>query len=324
MGYKFCCKIKVLIIKNGVSSGKFSITTRIMHIAIYGRAIEYTCKSKISQVFDYFRIHGVRLIYFEPFYLFLKNRLQIDPPGTATFSRHTGLPDDCDLLLSLGGDGTFLESLVFIKDREIPVAGINFGRLGFLAGLGSEPYEDCLDQLLQGTYRIEERTLIEVSSSALPDTFFPYALNDCTLQRKGPEMISVTVSMRQGALPACWADGLIVATPTGSTAYSLSVGGPIVFPDSGVWVVAPIAPHNLNMRPIVIPEQEELRIVMQGRRDRAVLTLDNRSALIPSGSEFCIRKAPFVLRYVSLRNQHFISTLHEKLLWGFDKRNVIK
>ena len=292
-----------------------------MHIAIYGRSIETSCKSKLLNVINYFRLHGVQLVYFEPFYSFLKNQLQFDPPGTTTFSLQTGLPAHCDLLLNLGGDGIFLESLVLIRDREIPVAGINFGRLGFLASFGYESFDDCLEQLLQGKYRVEERALIQVCSSAFPDSFFPYALNECALQRKGPEMISVTVSTHQGALPAYWGDGLIVATPTGSTAYALSVGGPIVFPDSGVLLVAPIAPHNLNVRPIIIPDGEELRIVMQGRSDNTILTLDNRSVLIPLGTELCVRKASFVLKYVSLQKEHFISTLHEKLLWGFDKRN---
>jgi len=293
-----------------------------MHIAVYGRSLEITWKSKLFQVLNFFRLHEVRLIYFKPFYWFLKEKLQIDTPGTATFDLQTGLPADCDLLLNLGGDGTFLESLVFIKDREIPVAGINFGRLGFLAGLGSEPYDDCLEQLLQEHYRIEKRALIQVCSSVLPDSIFSYALNECAIQRKGPEMISVTVSMLQGSLPAYWGDGLIVATPTGSTAYALSVGGPIVFPNADVLVVAPIAPHNLNVRPIIIPDGEELRIVVEGRSEGAILSLDNRSVLIPVGAELCIRKAPFVLRYISLQKQHFISTLHEKLLWGFDKRNA--
>jgi NAD+ kinase len=134
-------------------------------------------------------------------------------------------------------------------------------------------------------------------------------------------MISITVRLQTGTLPPYWADGLIVATPTGSTAYSLSVGGPIVFPRADVLMVAPIAPHNLNMRPIVIPDSEELSVYAQGRADEVLLTLDSRSVSIPCGAEVKIRKAPFSLHYVSLQGQHFISVLHEKLLWGFDKRN---
>jgi len=293
-----------------------------MHIAVYGRFIEAAWKPKVFHVLEYFHTHGVKLVYFEPFYLFLKKQMHVDPPGTDTFTLQTGVPAECELLLNLGGDGTFLESLVFIKDREIPVAGVNFGRLGFLAEIGPEPQDACLDQLINGAYRVEERVLLQVNSPCLPESVFPYALNDCILQRRGSGMISVMVSMLQGALPAYWADGLMVATPTGSTAYALSVGGPIIFPNADVLVVAPIAPHNLNVRPIVIPSHEELTIVVQSRTERAILTLDNRSVSIPSGAEFRVRKAPFVLRYVSLQEQHFISTLHEKLLWGFDKRNT--
>ncbi|MDR2584676.1 MAG: NAD(+)/NADH kinase [Prevotellaceae bacterium] len=292
-----------------------------MHIAIYGRTIESKWKSKLCHVLDWLVANGAKLTYFDPFYLFLQKHLDGKLPPAPTFDIFTGLPDQCTLLLNLGGDGTFLESLVFIKDKKIPVAGINFGRLGFLAGGGSDPFEYCLEQLVQGSYQIEERTLLEVSSSTLPASFFPFALNDCAIQRKGSCMISVEVRLQAGQLPAYWADGLIVATPTGSTAYSLSVGGPIVLPNSQALIVAPIAPHNLNVRPMVIPDSEELTIVVRSRTEKAILTLDNRSITIPSGSEIKVRKAPFVLSYVSFIGEHFISILHEKLLWGFDKRN---
>jgi NAD+ kinase len=226
------------------------------------------------------------------------------------------------MLLNLGGDGTFLESLVFSKERSIPVAGINFGRLGFFFFFVSESNDSCLERLISGDYSVEKRTVIEVSSPVLPESFFPYALNECALHRETQGVISIRVHLQTGALPAYWADGLIVATPTGSTAYSLSVGGPIVFPGANVLTVAPIAPHNLNMRPLVISDGEELSVCAQGRADRVLLTLDNRTVSIPCGSEVTIRKAPFALHYVSLHTNHFITALHEKLLWGFDKRNI--
>ena len=294
-----------------------------MQIAVFGKSIEEQWKQKLLQVLDFLESNGVTLIFFEPFYLFLKEQWHCTLRPPATYTRQTGLPESCSLLLIMGGDGTFLESLTFIKERTIPVAGINFGRLGFLAGVGSDPYQSCLKRLIEGDYCIEERSVIEVSSPCFPASFFPYALNECALQRKGPGMISILVRLSSGALPAYWADGLIVATPTGSTAYALSVGGPIVFPNANVLVVAPIAPHNLNIRPIVVPDGEALSVNAQGRAEEVILTLDNRSVSIPCGSEVKIRKAPFVLRYISPQRQHFISALHEKLLWGFDKRNII-
>jgi len=290
-------------------------------IAIYGKSVEEHWKQGLYQVLDYLTSCDVSLFWYEPFYHFLFTQFDALLSCSATFTRQTGLPEGCDLLLNLGGDGTFIESLTFVKERNIPVAGINFGRLGFLAGMETESYDTCLQRLISGDYCIEKRSVIEVSSSLLPDSFFSYALNECALQRKSPGMISITVHLQTGALPPFWADGLIVATPTGSTAYALSVGGPIVFPCANVLTVAPIAPHNLNMRPIVIPDSEELTVYAQGRAEEVLLTLDNRAVSIPCNRMIKIRKASFSLHYVSLQRQHFISALHEKLLWGFDKRN---
>ena len=293
-----------------------------MQIAVFGRTVDDSWIEGLSQVLEYLESRGIILVWFEPFYRFLKEKKNLPLHSSATYTLQTGIPKECSLLLNLGGDGVFLASLILIKERSIPVVGINFGRLGFLAGVGAESYDQCLNRLIHGDYNIEERTVLEASSPLLPKSFFPYALNECALQRKRPGMMSIAVQMQTGALPVFWADGLIVATPTGSTAYALSVGGPIVFPCADVLVVAPIAPHNLNVRPIVIPDSEVLSISAQGRAEEVILTLDNRPVSIPCGSEVIIRKAPFVLKYISLHGQHYISALHEKLLWGFDKRNT--
>jgi len=294
-----------------------------MKIAIFGRSIDDQWRLGLSQVLHYLAFSNVSLVWYEPFYHFLSTQYHNLLSCSATYTRQTGLPEGCDLLLNLGGDGTFLESLTFVKERDIPVAGINFGRLGFLAGMETESYDTCLQRLITGDFCIEKRSVIEVSSALLPNSFFSYALNECALQRKSPGMISITVHLQTGALPPFWADGLIVATPTGSTAYALSVGGPIVFPCANVLTVAPIAPHNLNMRPIVIPDNEELSVYAHGRAEEVLLTLDNRAVTIPCNTKIRIRKASFSLHYVSLQRQHFISALHEKLLWGFDKRNSL-
>ena len=294
-----------------------------MQIAVFGRFIEEQWIPKLSVILNFFESRGVTLVWFEPFYRFLREYVPSPVVSSFIFTTQTGVPDGCSLLLNLGGDGTFLESLVFIKERAIPVVGINFGRLGFLAGVGTESFSNYLERLITGDYNIEKRALIEISSPLLPESCFPYALNECALQRKSPGMISITVHLQTGALPPFWADGLIVATPTGSTAYALSVGGPIVFPCANVLTVAPIAPHNLNMRPIVIPDSEVLTVYAQGRADEVLLTMDNRAVSIPCNKKIIIKKASFSLNYISLQRQHFISALHEKLLWGFDKRNSL-
>ena len=237
------------------------------------------------------------------------------------FQSWEDLPADTGLFLSLGGDGTFLQSLTFVRDRGIPVAGINFGRLGFLATARADECARWADDLLAGRYRVEERSLLHVSSEAVPADFYPYALNEVSFQRRGAGMLSIHVTLDGRELPPYWADGLVIATPTGSTAYSLSVGGPLVMPDSEVMVIAPIAPHNLNVRPLVVPMRSVLELSVFSREESALLTLDNRFLPIASGTTVRLARAPFGLQYASLSDDSFIGALRTKLVWGADKRN---
>jgi len=231
------------------------------------------------------------------------------------------LPEDTGLFLSLGGDGTFLQSLTFIRDRGIPVAGINFGRLGFLTTARADEGDHWIDELMTGNYSVEERSLLQVTCDGLPDQFYPYALNEVSLQRRGASMLQVHVRIDGRALPTYWADGLVVATPTGSTAYNLSVGGPVVMPSSEVIVIAPIAPHNLNVRPLVVPIDAAVELTFHSRERGALLTLDNRSCELPSGTTVSLARGRYGLRYVSLSDNNFIGALRTKLLWGEDRRN---
>lgn len=231
-------------------------------------------------------------------------------------------PKDARLLLTLGGDGTFLKSLSLVRDSGVPIAGINFGRLGFLtAAKAGEGENGWIDRLVEGDYTVEERQLLKVESDALPDGFYPYAGNECSIQRQGASMLAIDVRLDGRPIPTYWADGIVTATPTGSTAYSLSVGGPIVMPGSEVFILAPIAPHNLNMRPIVIPQDSAIDMVFTAREGNAVLTVDNRSVVLPSGSNIRILKGDYGFRYVSLSDNTFINALRTKLLWGEDRRN---
>ncbi|MDQ3071683.1 MAG: NAD kinase [Bacteroidota bacterium] len=228
-----------------------------------------------------------------------------------------------DCLVSLGGDGTLLDTLRFVKATSIPVLGINMGRLGFLAQSPKESAVEVLGQLLQGQYRIEKRTLLELKSN---DNIFPsyqYALNDFTVHKRDTaSMISIETYMNGEFFNTYWADGLIVATPTGSTAYSLSCGGPVIFPDSSTFAVTPVAPHNLTIRPIIVSDNTVISFKVEGRGATHLISLDSRYEAIAYTREIAVQKAPFFFNLVKLNGQNFINTLREKLKWGLDNRNL--
>lgn len=238
------------------------------------------------------------------------------------FTSWDNLPSDTDVFVSIGGDGTCLESLTFVRDRQIPVVGINFGRLGFLtaASVGDESME-WVDDLLAGRFSVERRDLLKLEMDSVPADVYPYAFNEISVQRRGASMLSIDVKVDGLALPTYWADGLVVATPTGSTAYNLSVGGPIVSPSSKVLILSPIASHNLNVRPLVFPAETQFEMVFRTRSEDAVITLDNRSFQVASGVSFRVRKAEYGFNYVSFSGNSFIDALRTKLLWGEDRRN---
>ena len=225
---------------------------------------------------------------------------------------------DTDMLMSIGGDGTFLTASLMVAQLAIPVVGVNLGRVGFLSE--NRP-EDVADALLSEEYAIEERALLKsvLKGSELKES---YSLNEVTVHRSGAAMLAVDVVIDGITLPTYWADGLIVSTSSGSTAYSLSVGGPIVLPQSKVLILAPIAPHNLNIRPLVIPDSSEIRMRMHSRDGKVVLTIDNRTVELPSEAEITVSLARFSLRRVRFNNSDFINALTEKLFWGEDVRNV--
>lgn len=227
-----------------------------------------------------------------------------------------------DAFICLGGDGTFLNALTLVRDSNIPLIGINLGRLGFLAGIEERQIGDAVRDFVDGRYDLEERALLQLESS---DPLFgdcPYALNDFTiLKRDTSSMITIDAYMNGDFMNTYWADGLIVATPTGSTGYSLSSGGPIVFPTSGNFVVSPVAPHNLGVRPIVIPDGAVLSFEVKGRTDSFLCTLDSRFATITPEHQIAIRKASFSLRLIQFHGYSFLSTMREKLAWGRDLRN---
>lgn len=224
---------------------------------------------------------------------------------------------DTDMLLSLGGDGTFLDASRIAVPAGIPVAGVNFGRLGFLSGYNPE---DVAKALLSGQYSVERRTLLSARIVG-DESPIPFALNEISVSRTGAAMLGIDVEIGGATLPTYWADGLLVATSSGSTAYSLSVGGPICTPDSRVLIVAPVAPHNLNVRPLIVPESSSLRISMRSRQPSVTLTADNITKVIPAGSVLEIEAAPVRLGCVRPGSSSFIKALRDRLLWGEDVRN---
>ena len=227
-----------------------------------------------------------------------------------------------DMLLSVGGDGTFLSASAIASASDLPVAGVNLGRLGFLSE--NRP-EDVAVALLSGDYTIEERTVLGAvpgDDTELATDFWPYAFNEFTVHRSGAAMLGVDVSIDGVDLPAYWADGLIVSTSSGSTAYSLSAGGPIVLPQSQVLIITPIAPHNLNIRPLIVPDSATVSLRVHSRDSKIFFTADNRTAEVGEGASFTINVAQFSLKRVRLNSSNFINALTEKLFWGEDVRNI--
>lgn len=240
-----------------------------------------------------------------------------------TFGDHKELlACQVEAFICLGGDGTFLNALTLVRDSGIPLIGINLGRLGFLAGLEESQIQSAVMDFVAGRYDIEERALLQLESSTELFGDCPYALNDFTiLKRDTSSMITVDAYMNGDFMNTYWADGLIIATPTGSTGYSLSCGGPIVFPGSGNFVISPVAPHNLGVRPIVIPDKSVLSFEVTGRTDSFLCTLDSRFETITTDHQIAIRRAPFSLKLIQFHGYSFLSTMREKLAWGRDLRN---
>ena len=291
-------------------------------IAIFGREARSVYREQFAILLYALSSRKVSFVWYAPLLEKLtENGLEV--PKGELFASCQELPDDVDLFLSLGGDGTFLSSITYVRDRGIPVAGINFGRLGFLttAKVGSKP-PLWIDDLLEGRYALEQRYLLKIDTGALPEGFYPYAMNEITIHRQStPSMLTISLKIDGRPLPVYYADGIVIATPTGSTAYSLSVGGPIVMPDSPVLIIAPIAPHNLNVRPLVVPLTSTLDLTLTTKNQTAIVTMDNRYFTLPSEGSVRIGIGEFPFRYVSLFDNNFIKAIQDKLLWGEDKRN---
>jgi len=241
-----------------------------------------------------------------------------------TFTETEGLDASFDMFVSFGGDGTILRATTFVRDTGIPIVGVNTGRLGFLSTFKKEDVRKVVQEFGQGAYAVVERSLVEVSKdSGIPEfSEMNFAFNEVTVSRKDTtSMITVETYLNGEYLTSYWADGLIISTPTGSTGYSLSCGGPVIVPTAKSLVLTPIAPHNLNARPLVISDDTEIRLKVSGREENHLVSLDSRIASVANGTELVIRKAPFTIKMIEYTSESFLKTLRNKLLWGEDKRN---
>ena len=241
-----------------------------------------------------------------------------------TFSKQEEVHSETSLFVSFGGDGTMLKAITYIKDSGIPLVGVNTGRLGFLSTIDVAAVQKVITDFVAGQYSIEERTMVGLYSDTSIKAFeeVSVALNEITVSRKDTTaMITIATYLDGEYLTSYWADGLIIATPTGSTGYSLSCGGPVMAPGTNSLILTPIAPHNLNARPLIIADHTEIRLVVSGREPQHLVSLDSRIASIDNGTELLIKKAPYTLKMVAYTSESFLKTLRKKLLWGEDKRN---
>jgi NAD+ kinase len=292
-----------------------------MRIAIYGTATVNNTSEAIKLLFEKLSEYKIALHVYEPFYNFIKEKININCP-IKTFNSHEELLGQADYLLSIGGDGTFLSTLNYIRNSGIPVLGINTGRLGFLANVAQTEINKAVEALVNKKFSIEKRALISVTEPVNLFGEVNYGLNEMTILKKDDlSMITIHTYINGDYLNSYHADGLIIATPTGSTAYSLSCGGPLVMPGSENFVLTPIAPHNLNVRPLVISDSNIIKLKVEGRSSQYLASIDSKTKTIDSSVELTLKKADFYLNIIKLQDQNFFNTIRNKLLWGLDSRN---
>lgn len=292
-----------------------------MRIAIYGREFNNSVLPYVQEVFNVLDQYKTPILVYKKYLDFIKDKIKL-PAHITVFTQHTELIDHTDVLISLGGDGTLLDTLSLVRDSGIPVIGINFGRLGFLASINKDEITTAIEALKNKEYSLDKRTLLSLESTY--DLFGEenFALNDITIHRRdNSAMMIIHAYMNNEFVNSYWADGLIIATPTGSTAYSLSCGGPIIYPSSQNFVITPIAPHNLNVRPLIVPDDVTLTFEVEARSAKFLVSCDSRTETVDRSVKVTLNKAKFHVNLIRLNNESYLTTLRNKLLWGIDTRN---
>ncbi len=292
-----------------------------MKVAIYGQTYQNNALDYVVAFLDELQKTESEAYFEEEFYklLFSSGKLA----SHKTFNMVSGLDDSFDMFVSFGGDGTILRAITYVRELDIPIVGVNTGRLGFLSTFKKEDVRKVVQEFVSGAYTIVERSLLEVHADEVIPEFgdLNFALNEITVSRKDTtSMITVETYLNNEYLTSYWADGLIVSTPTGSTGYSLSCGGPVIAPTAKSLVLTPIAPHNLNARPLVVSDNTEIRLRVSGREEYHLLSLDSRIATLKSGKEILLKKAGFSIKMIEYTSESFFKTLRNKLLWGEDRR----
>jgi NAD+ kinase len=289
-------------------------------IAIYGNKLNAEVAPFLAAFFTTLSSKGILFSFYSPFYKRVCEFISLNIP-VSFFNTKSDFDVTSDILFSIGGDGTLLDTVAFVYDLNIPVLGINTGRLGFLANITPDRLDEFVNVILNKKFKIAERSLLQCNADFISPDITPLALNEVTVQKKGPSIIAVHVWLDGMFMNTYWTDGLIVSTPTGSTAYSMSVGGPIAAPEAAIFIISPIASHNLSVRPIVVPDCSEMKLKIESRNGLFVTTIDHHS--IESGDVYhvSILKSPYIFRLLYIEGSDFFSTIRQKLMWGADKRN---
>ena len=293
-----------------------------MKIAIYGRNFSAAHQPEIQQMFNLIETLGVQAFVYEPFKEFMQESISFKS-DMATYSSYEELmPLGVNYMISIGGDGTMLNAVTFVRNSGIPILGINTGRLGFLSSASKNELNQVFSDLINKNFTIDERSLLRLETDNNLFGEVNYALNELTIHKKeSATMMTIHAYIDGEYLNSYWADGLIISTPTGSTAYSLSCGGPLMMPDSENFIIIPIATHNLNVRPIVVSDKNVITLKVQGREENYLAAMDSRTEIIDSSTVLTIRKENFKINLIRLPDQDFLKTLRNKLMWGMDLRN---
>jgi len=292
-----------------------------MRVALFGKVISSENAACIQRLYDELNRHKISTIIYEPFLHKLKDFIDI-PNDVKTFNDNAELKNSADFLFSIGGDGTLLDTITIIQDSGIPVFGINLGRMGFLSSVSKDHIVAAIDKLVNKRFNLDKRTLLRLETTEHIFGKLNYAMNEFTVYKKFPSsMLKIEAFVNDEFLNSYWADGLIIATPTGSTAYSLSSGGPIILPMSQNFVITPIATHNLTVRPVVIPDNSKIKIKIVGRSKEFYVSLDSRTEVTDSDTELIIQREDFMINLVQLDDESYFKTIRDKLMWGLDLRN---
>ena len=292
-----------------------------MKVAIYSRGIDNDQQHSVQFLLDELDRQNIVPLIFHSFFEQIQSAFHF-PSSVSIFKDAKDLDASVDFMISLGGDGTLLDTVSLVRDKNIPVLGINFGRLGFLASTGKEELLSVVTSLINRTFVVDKRSLIHLDANKTLFDQVPYGLNEFAIHKTDTSpMIKIHTYLNGEFLNTYWADGLIVSTPTGSTGYSLSCGGPVVFPDSASFVINPVAPHNLNVRPIVVPDDNIISFEIEGRTEHFICALDSRREIVDKNVQLAVRREKFTISLVRLNENNFLQTLRNKLSWGLDTRN---